>query len=202
MKKLVSILVLVLATAQQSNAQQESFLNKVSLEAGYGYNLAVSPDNIDAATVSGFNTVQLGATYQLNTLWGVRGTYANTTFKDKDVSRAAINYNKITLEATFNMVEAISGVTNSPFEVVAHAGFGLNFGKSETIDAVDKIANAQIGIKPQYQITNRVAVFVDGAYIMNLKQNYGFNGMHIPGESETTGSYITGLVGVAVKLGK
>lgn len=205
MKKLVCIAVIALAAVQQSNAQQGSFLDNISLEAAYGYNMALSPDNIETADVSGFNTVQLGANYQINDVWGVRGTYSNTTFKHKDVDNASINYNKLTAEATFNVLQAVNASaypTSSAFQLVAHAGAGLNFGKSKVTNKTDNMGNLQIGLKPQYNITNRIGVFLDGTYIMNFKQNYGFNGMSIPGESETTGSYVTGLIGVAVKLGR
>lgn len=205
MKKLVCIAAIALATVQQSNAQQGSFFDNVSLEASYGYNLALSPDNVDRTDFSGFNTLQLGATYQINPLWGVRGTYSNTTFKHKDNSDIGITYNKLTAEATFNVLEAINPSAmpmQQAFELSAHAGLGLNFGKSKATDQTDMMANFQVGIKPQYNISNRIGVFIDGTYIMNFKQNYGFNGMSIPGESETTGSYVTGLIGVAIKLGR
>lgn len=205
MKKLVCIAVIALAAVQQSNAQQSSFLDNISLEAGYGYNMALSPDNIETADVSGFNTLQLGANYQINTLWGVRGTYSNTTFQHKDNADASINYNKLTFEGTFNVMEAVNSSAypaTSAFQLLAHTGVGLNFAKSNVTDKTDRMGNFQIGIKPQYNISNRIGVFLDGTYIMNFKQNYGFNGMAIPGESETTGSYVTGLIGVAVKLGK
>ena len=186
------------------NAQEGSFFNQVSLEASYGYNLALSPDNVDRTDFSGFNTLQLGATYQINPLWGVRGTYSNTTFKHKDNSDIGITYNKLTAEATFNVLEAISPSTTpmqQAFELSAHAGLGLNFGKSKVTDETDAMGNVQIGIRPQYNVTNRIGIFLDGTYIMNFKQNYGFNGMSIPGEDETTGGYVTGLIGVTVKLG-
>lgn len=205
MKKIVCIAIIALAAVQQSNAQQGSFLDNISLEAAYGYNMALSPDNIETADVSGFNTVQLGLNYQINDIWGVRGTYSNTTFKHKDVNNASINYNKLTAEATFNVMQAVNASaypTSSAFQLVAHAGAGLNFGKSKVTNKTDSMGNLQVGIKPQYNISNRIGVFLDGTYIMNFKQNYGFNGMRIPGESETTGSYVTGLIGVAVKLGK
>lgn len=205
MKKLVCIAAIALVAVQQSNAQQGSLLDNVSLEAAYGYNMALSPDTIETADVSGFNTVQLGLNYQINAIWGVRGTYSNTTFKHKDVDNASINYNKLTAEATFNVMEALNTSaypTSSAFMLVAHTGAGLNMGKSKVTNETDMMANFQVGIKPQYNITNRIGVFLDGTYIMNFKQNYGFNGMSIPGESETTGSYVTGLIGVAIKLGR
>lgn len=204
MKKLMCIAAVAVAAFQQSNAQQGSFLDKVSLEAAYGYNMALTPDNLETADVSGFNTVQLGVNYQINNLWGVRGTYSNTTFKHKDIDNASINYNKLTAEATFNVMEAVNASaypTNSVFQLVAHTGVGLNFGKSKATDRTDSMGNFQVGIKPQYNVSNRIGIFLDGTYIINFKQNYGFNGMSIPGESETTGSYVTGLIGVAIKLG-
>ena len=205
MKKQIMAAVAAVLGIAAVNAQEGSFFNQVSLEASYGYNLALSPDNVDRTDFSGFNTLQLGATYQINPLWGVRGTYSNTTFKHKDNSDIGITYNKLTAEATFNVLEAISPSTmpmQQAFELSAHAGLGLNFGKSKVTDNTDAMANFQIGIRPQYNVTSRVGIFLDGTYIMNFKQNYGFNGMSIPGEDETTGGYVTGLIGVTVKLGK
>lgn len=204
MKKQIMAVAAVLGiTAVQ--AQEGQFLDNVSLEASYGYNLALSPDNVDRTDFSGFNTLQLGATYQINHLWGVRGTYSNTTFKHKDISYRGITYNKLTAEVIFNVLEAITPSTmpmQQAFELNAHAGLGLNFGKSKVTNESDAMANFQIGIRPQYNVSNRVGVFLDGTYIMNFKQNYGFNGMALPGEDETTGGYVMGLIGITVKLGK
>lgn len=201
MKKFVVIATVAILSINQSNAQEGTFFDKVSLEAGYGYNLALSPDSADRTEVSGLNTIQLGANYQINNLWGVRGTYSNTTFKHKDIDNVGVNYNKLTAEATFQVLQAISP-SESPFQVAAHAGFGLNFGKSKATNEADTMGNFQIGIKPEYRITSRIGVFLDGTYIMNFSQNQGFDGLSIPGEDKTTGGYVTGLIGLSVKLGK
>lgn len=205
MKKQIMAAVAAVLGITAVQAQEGRFLDNVSLEASYGYNLALSPNTaIETADFSGFNTLQLGATYKINHLWGVRGTYSNTTFNHKDLDNVGVTYNKLTAEATFNVLEAISPSSmpmQQAFELSAHAGLGLNFGKSKVTDETDTMANFQIGIRPQYNVTNRIGIFLDGTYIMNFKQNYGFNGMAIPGEDETTGSYVTGLIGVTVKLG-
>lgn len=200
MKKLAVAAVAILS-AVQAQAQQETFLSKVRLEAAYGYNQALSPDNVDRTDVSGVNTLQLGANYQINSLWAVRGTYSNTTFKHKDFDDAGINYNKLTAEAVFEVLQAIRP-SESKFQLAAHAGFGLNFGKSKATDVNDNIGNFQIGLMPKYNITNRIGVFLDGTYIMNFSQNLGYNGLSIPGEDSTTGSYATALIGVSFKLGQ
>jgi len=206
MKKQIIAAFVAVVGMTTTQAQEGSFLDKVSLEAAYGYNLALSPDNIETADVSGFNTLQLGAVYQIDEIWGVRGTYSNTTFKHKDFSDAGITYNKLTAEATFNILEAINPsampTTAETFQLGAHAGFGLNFGKSKVTDETDSMGNFQIGVRPQYNVSQRIGIFLDGTYIMNFKQNYGYNGVGILGEEETTGSYLTGLIGVSVKLGK
>jgi len=201
MKKLVLVAALAVVSLNEMNAQESSFLDKVTLEAGYGYNLAFSPDNVDRTDVSGLNTIQLGANYQLNNLWGVRGTYSNTTFKHKDFSNHGVNYNKLTAEATYQVLQAINSQITK-FDVMAHAGFGLNFGKSKATDATDAMGNFQIGLKPQYNVSDRVGIFLDGTYIMNFSQNVGYDGYSIPGEDSTTGGYVTGLIGVSIKLGK
>lgn len=201
MKKTILIAAVAILSVAKSSAQQSSFLSKVSLEAAYGYNLALSPDNVDRTDVSGLNTIQVGANYEINELWGVRGTYSNTTFKHKDNSDLGVNYNKLTAEASFQVLQAINP-SESKFQLPVHAGFGLNFGKSKATDVSDTMGNFQIGLKPQYNITERIGVFLDGTYIMNFSQNYGYNGLSIPGEDTTTGSYVTGLIGVSVKLGQ
>jgi len=201
MKKIVAIATVAILSVGQASAQEGSFLSKVRLEAAYGYNMALSPDNVERADVSGLNTVQLGANYQINNLWGVRGTYSNTTFKHKDFDNAGVNYNKLTAEATFEVLQAISP-SESKFQLAAHTGFGINFGKSKANDQKDNMGNFQIGLKPQYSITDRIGVFLDGTYIMNFSQNMGYNGLSILGEESTTGSYVTGLIGVSFKLGQ
>ena len=64
------------------------------------------------------------------------------------------------------------------------------------------MGNFQIGLKPEYKVSNRVGIFVDGTYIMNFSQNIGYNGLQIAGNDTTTGGYATGLIGVSIKLGK
>lgn len=200
-KKIVLVAALAVLSMNKMNAQESTFFDKVSLEAAYGFNLALSPDNVDRTDVSGLNTIQLAANYQLNNVWGIRGTYSNTTFKHKDNKDLGINYNKLTAEATYQILQAINPEILK-FDVMAHAGFGLNFGKSKVADVTDTMGNFQIGLKPQYNVSNRVGIFLDGKYIMNFSQNLGYNGLNIVGEESTTGSYATGLLGVTVKLGK
>mgnify|MGYP003575299948 CR=1 FL=1 len=113
----------------------------------------------------------------------------------------SVNYNKLTAEATFEVLEAISS-SESKFQLAAHAGFGINFGKSKANDQKDNMGNFQIGLKPQCNITNRIGVFLDGTYIMNFSQNMGYSGLSIPGEDTATGSYVNGLIGVCFKLGQ
>ena len=144
MKKQIIAVFIAVAGITTAQAQQNTFLENLSLEAAYGYNMAISPNNVETADVSGFNTLQLGANYQINHLWGVRGTYSNTTFKHKDNDNAGVNYNKLTAEATFNILEATSPATMptiQAFELSAHAGLGLNFGKNKFNDQSDMMAN-------------------------------------------------------------
>src|SRR5690606_35540867 len=112
MKKQIMAAVAAVLGITAVQAQEGRFLDNVSLEASYGYKLALSPKTaIETADFSGFNTLQLGATCQINHLWGVRGTYSNATFKHKDNSDLGITYNKLTAEATFIVLEAISPTT-------------------------------------------------------------------------------------------
>src|SRR5690606_36761774 len=108
MRKTILMAAVAVFAFTKSNAQEGTFFDKVRVEAGFGFNLALSPDYVDRTDFSGLNTFQIGATYQINGLSGVRGTYADTTFKHKDFDNLGVNYNKLTAEATLNVLRAIN----------------------------------------------------------------------------------------------
>lgn len=205
MKSTKLICLVLLSVSLNVNAQTGSFWSKTSLEAAYGYNLALTPNNVDRTEVSGLNTLQIGANYEIDDLWSVRGTYANTTFKHSDFSHLGITYNKLTAEAAFNVVEALNNSaypSSNVLKVDAHAGLGLSIGKSKAKNSTDAMGNFQVGLKPQYNITNTVGIFIDATYIMNFSQDLGYNGLSLPNKEKTMGGYITGLAGVSIKLAR
>lgn len=193
--------VALAATNVQAQAQtQGSVFDNLSVEAQYGLNSALSPnEGITTSDYSGFNFFQLGLTYHIDEVWGVRGTFASSNFKHKDNSNlGGVKYNKLTLEATYNIFAGINGMMQ-PFDVTAHAGFGLASGKSETLGDNDLVGVAQIGIMPKYNFTSQLSVFIDGTFVNQFSQDYGFNGLGI---NQGSGSYFNVGLGVQYKFKK
>ena len=87
-------LVLSVSTIQAQTAEKSVFDN-LSVEAQYGYNSAMSPKNdIVTSDYSGFNFFQLGLTYHIDDVWGVRGTFASSNFKNV---KRSINETPVTI---------------------------------------------------------------------------------------------------------
>jgi hypothetical protein len=205
MKKLIATAVITCMGLNMQAQYKQSKLQGVSIHAAYGYNAAVTPKNNDNTTNNGFNTLQLGVGYQLIDFWGLNGTYTNSTFKNADNNNLGITYHKIMLEGTYQILAANNSSytpmdTNS-FDVIAHGGFGITFGKSKLTDDTDHIGNFQIGLKPTYYINKSLSVFVDGTYVMNFRQHIDFNGLSNEGSKISTGGFYTALIGLAVHLG-
>ncbi len=187
-------------TATNVQAQTSgSVFDHLSVEGQYGLNSALSPnEGITTSDYSGFNFFQLGLTYHIDDVWGVRGTFASSNFKHKDISDLGVKYNKLMLEATYNIFTAVNGMMQ-PFDVTAHAGFGLASGNSESASTNDMAGVAQIGIMPKYNFTEQFSVFIDGTFVNQFSQDYGFNGLGI---KQGSGSYFNVGLGVQYKFKK
>lgn len=203
MKTRISTAVAALV-AGVASAQQTSFVERVSLEAGYGYNLALNPaEGISSSDVSALKSVQAGANYHFNKIWGMRGTYMFNQFEVKDAAQQSLQVHKLALEATYDITEAIQPNLNSKFKngfaVEAHAGAGLSMGISGVPEYSDDLmANLQVGIMPLYHFDKQWAVFVDATMTQYLKQNFNFNGA----KALNDGQVLTFNVGVRYNFGK
>lgn len=192
-----TMLLAVSIHAQSGYNGTNGVLQNTTIEASYGYNMAISPsDNIETQDFSGFKTFQLGVRYQINNLWGVRGTYTNSTFEHKDFSEFSTKHHRLVAEATYNFVQKN---TVSNFQLMGHAGLGAGIIKSETLSGNDFFGTIQAGITPEYFVTDRLGVFVDLTYMLNLSQNYSYAGTSI---EKTTGSVFVPSIGLSYKLVK
>ena len=199
-KRILFTSVLLSFTPFVKGQTNNSVINKISLEAQYGLNSALSPnEGITTSDFSGFKFFQFGLNYHINDIWGVRGSFAMSNFQHKDVNEAGVKYSKLTLEATYNIFTAVNQGTLQPFDVSAHAGFGLGLGKSETLSGEDMVGIAQIGIMPKYNFTEQFSVFIDGTFVNQFSQDYGFNGIGI---KQGSGSYFNVGLGVQYRFGK
>lgn len=167
-------------------AQEKTFMQRISLEAGGGYNLPVSPSS-DGASLSdyaGFRSFYVGANYELTNLAGLRFTYGNNAFEDTNNSSMGVTHHKFIAEGTFNLLQSIQK-NQSPFDIMLHGGLGLSFGKSKQTSGTDKMGTLQIGLMPKYHITDNFSVLLDATYVINLKQSFIFDGGSMPTSGDT-----------------
>ncbi|HLW41994.1 MAG TPA: outer membrane beta-barrel protein [Flavobacterium sp.] len=193
----------VVLTAQFAQAQQAPDIWKnLSIEGQYGMNSALSPsEGITTGDYSGFNFFQLGLIYHIDDVWGVRGTFASSKFEHENINNSGVNFSRLMLEATYNILTGINGRaafgTVSDFDITAHAGFGLGQGKSDARSGTDMIGVAQIGLMPKYNFSQNVAVFLDATFVNQFSQDFGFNGLGI---EQGSGSYLNLGLGVQIRF--
>jgi len=185
----------------KSVAQNNTFMQRVSIEVAAGYNSPISPiDEIPRSEYAGFRNIYVGGNYKINELLGIRLTYGNISFKDKNESSNGLTLHKLMAEGTFNVIQSIEMDVN-PFEVVAHAGIGVSGGKSTLNSGLDNMGTIQLGLMPIYRISNRINLLFDASYVINIRQNYVYNGKQGNiDDSPLTGEYLTLAIGLGFKF--
>ena len=199
MKRIYTIIFFLSITTIATSllAQEKTFIQHITLEAGAGYNLPVSPsrNNTTMSDYAGFKSFYVGANYEFTNLVGMRFTYGNNSFQDTNNSSLGVTHHKFMAEATFNILQAIQK-TQSPFEIMAHGGAGFSFGKNKQSSGTDKMGSLQIGLMPKYHITDNFSVLVDATYVFNFKQDNFYDGTTML-NGDDTGQYLMVNLGVA-----
>ena len=211
MRKNVILGIALLTTAlftTTGNAQTPDYFKQTSLEAGWGYNVPTSLlGGASGSDYSGVSSFYAGARYEIDALWGVRGTYAFNKFSNDDNQlnlKTGLTVHKLMAEATFNISRAIQQQGPQAFEVLTHAGLGLSFGASEqNSGSTDTMGSLQFGLMPTYHINDRLSVHLDATYVANFSQDYGFTGASakLSGDGNT-GGYFLANIGLAYRLKK
>lgn len=200
--KFLTTLTLLTFFCQTGKAQQSDIWSKIRLEAGWGYNLPTAPTSgITASDFAGVKSFYGGVKYELDDVWGIRGTYAFNSFEHKNDKDFGLDVHKLMAEATYNILQASGTDFAHTFDVEAHAGLGLSLADSKVSSGSDKMVSFQVGVMPQYKITDNVSVLLDASYVINLGQNYNYAGVHAKENGKgTTGGYFTANIGIAVKF--
>ena len=193
MKKYLLLSIFIAFSMFASNAQERdtTFMQRISFDASAAYNLPVSSSFKDfkGSDYAGFRNFNFGANYAINNLWGLRFTYGYNSFEDKNDSSMGLTLHKLMAEGTFNILRSIN-MQENPFEIVGHAGAGVSFGKSSVTSGLDKMGTFQVGLMPMYRISKNLSLFVDATYVVNISQNYGFNGQSAMDKNgSATGEY-------------
>ncbi len=185
-------------------AQEETF-NRISASVGYGLHAPLSPgDKTDRSEFAGFGHFEVGLGYYFTKDFGVKVSYANDAFRDKNDSDLGINYNRIGLSAQYNLGKLVLPYyVYERVGIIAHTGIGYSRAKPVSQTSAEQTGNFTLGLRPQVKITERIAFFADGTYVVNFKQQYAFSGaLFSPDFEDKTGSFATLSFGFVFYLGE
>ena len=194
-------LVLVLLCSVMSFGQQN--WNRVSDETGYGYVVPskLYGDESIKGDFSGFNHFDIGVRYMIESNFGVKLNYGRDTFSQDNVG---VSYNTINAAAVYNLGSLfdLKSMTNERLGLLGRAGFGFTFGKPSSIDGLDRIGTATVGLTPELKLNEQISLYGDIAYALQFKQHYGFDGALLnPNYSAEIGKTATFSFGLMLHLG-
>ncbi len=186
MKKIIST-VLFLSIVFVSQAQDGGF-NKWSVDARFGMNKPVT----SVSMTSGYHTTSplspwaagAGVRYMMNNKFGVRlGVDYNSFTNANDSKKFDSKTIDVNLQGVANL-SRILGFENwtKRFGLLFHSGIGLGTLKG-TVDInddkflsnSDEFISVDVGLTPQFKISNKVSLFLDLALQMNMKQQKNFD---------------------------
>ena len=202
-KSIIYILPILLLLSNYLKAQ--SRYNQFSLETSYGYSGAISPyKDAFKSNFSGFTNLNIGGRLMFNEYVGLRGEYANDRFENDPGGKIGIYYNRIGLQAYFNVGKlfGLPYMLNENIGLLTHGGVGYTRARPIDASQSEQIGNLIIGITPQLKLSERVAIITDVSFISNFKQHYRFDGSLISEQYKPTiGFHYNISFGVMVYLG-
>jgi OOP family OmpA-OmpF porin len=182
----------------QSGFSQETELNRFSIELQGGLHMPlILNDNIVDKDYTDFRSGTAGVRYMFTECFGLRVNYGYHSFLNKENENEGVDYHRITLSGVWNFQLANS------FGFLAHAGLGYSIASPSSIDSKEQTAIFILGLTPQVKLSERVALFLDGSYLVSAHQQYNFDGSIInPDFQARTAAFGTLSIGVNIYLGK
>lgn len=200
MKKTLVLFVMLLSISAFSQRGRSRGMDQFSLEAGYGGNMAISPRMTD------FKHFDLAFRYMIDEYWGMKFDYGSDQFRVDGNTSKGTDYHRLSAQVVHNLGRTlnISPYSDNWFNLTAHGGLGYSAIKSKSYSDVDSMGNIILGLTPQIKITDNLALRFDGSYIINISQDYNFNGtLHDPVNGEHfMGSLFNASVGLTLYLGR
>ncbi|NMH87627.1 hypothetical protein [Flavivirga algicola] len=195
--------------------------NKLSIEAGYGFNIPISPkDDISTSDYLLPNHVDLGVRYMFDEYFGLKMRYANDRFRDKKDKNIGNGYHRLGIEAVYNLSSRLD-LFNNNFNILFHAGIGVTYAFPGAIKRFknggeftfgltpyntkryERIGNLIFGLTPQIRLSDDMALTFDMAYVVNTQQQYSYSGelLYI-NRRKVQGGFVNFTVGLQFYLGK
>lgn len=202
MKKIILLIAMAL-TAPMAIAQLD--FNPATIELSFGGPLISKPnDGIPRSNYAHVSTFSAGLRYMFNTNYGLKGSYTYTNFSDKDNSNLGSQHHRLSVEGVaqlgnlFNFHHSF----RRHWGLLAHAGLGMTWASPEQISDYDRIGNLLFGLTPEFKLSEKFSIIGDASYIINVNQNYGYNGVPVSTfPDHVTGSYFQLTIGLQWHFG-
>lgn len=198
--KITTTLFLALCLSMVGFAQQSRF-NTFSLEVGGGVHMPFLPsDNLDRMAFISVNQFQVAGRYMFSEAFGLKVQYAHHVFADRKATDESLTQQKITVEAVYNIGEALNFnyTFYERFALLMHAGVGFSTLKPNSLAEYEYTPTIQGGLTPLIRLTDKMALYLDGTIVVNVGQKYSYNGQPI---SSSLGVFPTANAGLVFYLG-
>jgi OmpA-OmpF porin, OOP family len=182
----------------QAGFSQERDFNRFSIELQAGLHVPlILNDNIENKDYSDFRSGTAGVRYMFTECFGLRVNYGYHSFLNKENEDEGLNYHRFTLSGVWNF-----RLGNS-FGFLAHGGLGYGLAAAPNANKNEQTAFFVLGLTPQVKLSERVALFVDGSYLVSAHQQNLFDGSPINSNVEArTAAFGTLSLGVNIYIGK
>jgi OOP family OmpA-OmpF porin len=211
MKKLLLLSLLALGMMAYAQTTQEAestvpTLKNWSIDLGVGAHKPVRPfsDGAYTNTPSLFQ-VDLGVRYMFNNKFGVNADFGYSSFEgDKNSTDFSTDYYRFTLEGVMNVGNMLGfREVSQRFGLLLHGGFGVSALEiEEASGGLHEMANFQVGLTPQFRLTNNLVVFGDLSFITHARQEYTFDGVRrADTDRGFDGSTVNASIGITMYLG-
>lgn len=196
----ISTLFMALCLSLAGFAQQSRF-NTLSLELGGGVHMPFFPsDNLDRMAFISLNQFQVAGRHMFNESFGLKVQYAHHVFADRKATDESLTQHKMTVEAVYNIGEALNFnyTFYENFALLMHAGVGFSSLKPNSLSEYEYTPTIQGGLTPLIRLTDKIALYLDGTVVVNVGQKYAYNGQPI---SSSLGIFPTANAGLVFYIG-
>jgi OOP family OmpA-OmpF porin len=208
--KNIYLFVVALAVFSSSMLNAQDY-NKWSWGLNVGGHYGSTP------TTTGFKTLNISHSsvngrYMTNNRFGVMLDFGTDRFISENKNlKIKTNYLRGSFQGVFNLTDILMFDTwTKHIGLSAHAGFGISYlfnskdARNINANAGEKdwMANAIIGIRPQFKLSERVSLNLDLSYITHVRQDWDFDMLNANNPVAFENQLINWSVGATFNIGK
>lgn len=201
-KQFLALATLVIAFTTQA---QEQAYNKWSIDVNGGVNKPTMGFSSGYSTSTpNFWTVNGGVRYMANNKFGIRLAGGYDSYENGDNSQKfKSNLWNVNLQGVANLARVLSFEDwTRDIGLLTHAGFGYGQLNGDNLSKGDGIAFFVAGLTPEFRLSNRIALLIDGSIYFNARQETTFDTYSTTNRRGTQGINFTATAGLQIALGK